>query len=102
MNKEHYYGTVTEAITAFRKLGYDLDFNLEENCIICANGKFEMEDFEIDAYYRYEGDSDPGDSAMVYAISSTEGSKGILVTGYGPNIDPMAERLLKRLSFKED
>lgn len=100
MEKEHFYGTVTEAINAFRAQGFTLDFNLEENCISCANAKFLDEDFEIVAFYRYEGDSDPADSAMVYAIESKEGHKGILVTGYGIYTSNVSDRILKKLSFK--
>lgn len=100
MDKEHFYGTVTEAINSFREKGYNLDFNLDENCIYCAGSKFGEEQFEIDAYYRYEGDSDPADSAMVYAISSSEGHKGILVTGYGVTDDSArVDFLIKKLSF---
>jgi hypothetical protein len=99
MDREHFYGTVVDAISSFRKLGYTLDFNLDENCIICAQGKFEDEEFEIDAFYRYEGDTDPADSAMVYAISSNAGHKGILVTGYGVYDDPKSEILIRKLPF---
>jgi hypothetical protein len=102
MDREHFYGTVTEAIRSFRNKGYTLDFNLDENCIICAQGKFENEDFEIDAFYRYEGDTDPADAAMVYAISSKDGHKGILVTGYGVTDDTKSEMLIKKLSFNRN
>jgi len=100
MEQEHFYGTVTEAINEFRNQGFTLDFNLEENCLSCANGKFESEDFEIVAFYRYEGDSDPADSAVVYAIESKGGHKGILVTGYGIYTNAISDRMLKKLSFK--
>jgi hypothetical protein len=33
--------------------------------------------------HRYEGESDPGDEAVVYAIESKKGIKGILVSGFG-------------------
>lgn len=102
MEKEHFYGTVTEAINAFRDKGFTLDFNLDENCLTCANGKFDSEDFEIVAFYRYEGDSDPADSAMVYAIESDKGHKGILVTGYGVSDNTISDRMLKKLSFRHD
>lgn len=100
MEKEHFYGTVTEAINAFRVQGFTLDLNLEENCISCANGKFDDEDFEIVAFYRYEGDTDPADSAMVYAVESKEGHKGVLVTSYGVYTSSISERILKKLTFK--
>lgn len=100
METEHNYATVVEAINALRKEGYNLDFNLEENCIVCANGKFEADDFEIMKVYRYEGDSDPADEAVVYAIQSNKGDKGILVTAYGAYEDSNMNRyLLKKLSM---
>jgi hypothetical protein len=97
----HYdYGTVTEAINAFRKKGFNLDFNLEENCLSCANGKFDAEEFEISEVFRYEGNTDPADEAVVYAIESNNGHKGILVTGYGTSSDPVSDRILAKLSMR--
>ena len=46
------------------------------------NVVYKIEDFEIVETFRYEGDSDPGDEATVYAIESKAGIKGVLVTGY--------------------
>lgn len=99
--KEHNYGTVTEAIKAFRDEGYNLDFNLAENCIICANGKFEAEEFEITKVFRYEGDSDPADESVVYAIESNNGTKGILVTAYGAYADSMSQKMINKLSMRD-
>ncbi len=100
MEKEYLYGTVTEAIREFKEQGFLLDFNLEENYLSSVVGEFATEDFEIIAFYRYEGDSDPADGAMVYAIESNLGHKGILVTGYGVYTSSISEKLLKKLSFR--
>ena len=83
MNHQTHYETVSKAIEELRKQGYTTDFNLEENAIVCSAGKFSANDFEVVDVYRYEGDSDPGDEAAVYAIKSANGLKGVLVTGYG-------------------
>jgi len=100
MEEEFFYGTVTEAINEFKQQGFLLDLNLEENQLSSSAGKFATEDFEIVAFYRYEGDSDPADGAMVYAIESNHGHKGILVTGYGVYTGSISEKLLKKLSFR--
>lgn len=97
MDTKYHYGTVSEAIAALRKQGYTMDFNLEENCIVCHGEKFGADDFEIKDIYRYEGDTDPADEATVYAIESTSGLKGILVTGYGVSSDALTTAILKRL-----
>src|SRR4051812_48328845 len=97
MDHPLHYATVSEAIEKLRQKGYTEDFNLEENCIICNNMQFRPEDFEIEDVYRYEGNSDPGDEAVVYAIASKSGQKGILVTGYGVYTDDMSSELLQKL-----
>jgi hypothetical protein len=98
MERKTHYGTVSEALKQFRKQGYLMDFNLEENCIVCQDERFGADDFEIVDVYRYEGNSDPGDEATVYAIESKSGLKGVLVTGYGVSSDAMSEDILKKLS----
>lgn len=102
MEKEYFYGTVTEAINEFKQQGFLLDLNLEEDQLSSSAGEFATEDFEIVAFFRYEGDSDPADGAMVYAIESNLGHKGILVTGYGIYTSSISEKLLKKLSFRHE
>jgi hypothetical protein len=93
------YETITAAIKDLNARGYELDFNLEENCIICNEEKFHPEDFEITEVYRFEGETDPADEAVVYAIESTTGLKGVLVNGYGIYSDTMNADMAKKLSF---
>ena len=99
MQRNNHYGTVTDAIKAFREQGFNLDFNLAENCIVCNSEKFVPEDFEIVDVYRYEGNSDPADEAVVYALESKSGLKGILVAGYGASSDSMSTSILEKLKM---
>ena len=100
MERKTHYGTVTEALEAFRKQGFTVDFNLDEDCIVCDIDKFEADEFEIVDVYRYEGDTDPADEATVYAIESKSGLKGVLVTGYGVSSDTISDAILKKLTRK--
>lgn len=93
------YDTVTEAVTGLKKRGFTMDFNLEENCIVCDNDKYDPEDFEIVEVYRFEGNSDPADEAVIYAIESKNGEKGILVSGYGISADAISSEMAKKLSI---
>lgn len=45
------------------------------------------EDVHIQNFYRFEGDSNPDDEAILYAIQTTDGIKGTLVDAYGPSAD---------------
>ena len=92
------YDTVSEAINGLKKRGFGVDFNLEENCIVCHADKFDVNDFEIVEVYRFEGDSDPSDQAVVYAIESLNGMKGVLVSGYGISAEGMSAEMAKKLS----
>jgi hypothetical protein len=94
----YHYATVTEAIKELKTQGYNVDFNLEQNCIVCHPERFEPDDFEIKEVYRYEGDSDPADEATVYGIESKTGLKGILVTGYGFATDNVSAAILSKLA----
>lgn len=93
------YDTVSQAITELKKRGFSTDFNLEENCIVCHLEKFDPDDFEITEVYRFEGDTDPADESVVYAIESKTGMKGVLVNGYGIYSEPMSDKMIKKLSI---
>jgi len=100
MNPHYHYETVSQALKELKQRGNTIDFNLEENCISCHHGKFNSDEFSIVDVYRYEGDSDPADEATVYAIESNTGLKGVLVTGFGANTDPVSAEILKKLGSR--
>lgn len=97
----HTYDTVSSAVNGLRQRGFTTDFNLKENCIVCHDDKFNPEDFEITEVYRFEGNSDPADEAVVYAIESNKGHKGVLVNGYGISSDPMTNEMAKKLAIQQ-
>src|SRR5687768_13008182 len=101
MHHKSHYATVSEAIEQLRQQGFVTDFNLAENCLVCADQKFNVEDLEIVDVYRYEGDTDPSDEATVYAIASKSGVKGILVTGYGASEDSKTTMMLSKLKVRK-
>ena len=100
MVRENHYETVSEAINQLQKKGYTIDFNLKENSLSHHFEKFNA-DFEIVDVYRYEGNSDPGDEAVVYALESKTGLKGILVTGYGISMDSASAEILKKIPIRK-
>ena len=52
---------------------------------------------EIKHFYRFEGESDPADSSIVYAIETKTGEKGTLVDSYGLESDPHVARFIKEV-----
>lgn len=93
------YDTITAAIKGLKERGYSKDFNLEENCLICHEDKYNPDDFQIVEVYRFEGDSDPADEAVVYGIESKEGFKGVLVSGYGASAVGLGAEMARKLNM---
>lgn len=94
------YGTLSQTINGLKEDGYDLDFNVHEERLVCSYTKTSLtpDEFEIDKIYRFEGMTNPEDQAILYAISSPKfGVKGVLVNGYGPTSDEMADAIIKKL-----
>ncbi|MDD3004589.1 phosphoribosylpyrophosphate synthetase [Flavobacterium sp.] len=101
LNLNENFGTLSETINALVKLGYNQDFNIKDECIVCHKTNLELspDDFQIDHVYRFEGDSDPEYQSILYAISSTKfGVKGTLVNGYGISSDEAATKLIAKLN----
>lgn len=75
------YETLAEALNDLRKKGYEADFATETTCLYCGDLDIRLhpEDFHVDEVYRFANDEQPGDNAVLYAISSTAGLKGIVV-----------------------
>lgn len=98
------YVTLSETMTELRKEGYVEDFNLRQNCLECRNGQFKVfaDEFKIDKYYRFEGQSNPSDQAILYAISSDRHQlKGILVNAYGIYTEAVTDEMLEKLKLRK-
>lgn len=93
------YDTVSQAINGLKQRGYTLDFNLKKNNIECRGQTFNQEGFEITEFHRFEGSSDPGDEAIVYAIESRNGVKGVLVNAFGVYSESLGDEMMKKLNF---
>ncbi len=91
----YHYATVSRALEELAQKGFTVDFNTQEKRIIDS-----PHDFEIEHVYRYEGESDPGDEAMVFGIKSSTGEKGVFVAGLSAFTDNSAAMVLNELSIK--
>lgn len=96
------YNTLVEALKGLEKEGYTEEFNLKQNYLESSNGTFQIQhhEFEIDKFFRFEGETDPSDESIVYAISSAKYNlKGVLVSAYGIYSEPLVDEMMKKFSF---
>jgi hypothetical protein len=97
------YGTLSQAINKLKlEEGYDLDFNLldEEIQDKTKNETYQLHEFNVDKILRFEGMSDPDDNSILYAISTKNGRKGILVDGYGISGGQVSKSMMDKLNLK--
>ena len=98
------YNTLSETMNELRKEGYTEDFNLRQNCLECKNGALMLfaDEFKVDQYYRFEGESNPSDASILYAISSDSSHlKGLLVNAYGIYSEPLTDVLTERMEMRK-
>ncbi len=69
------YDTITTALKDLKQRGYTVDFNIALDKDHCSKNEVLLNpsEFEITEFYRFEGDTDPGDENVVYAIESKNG-----------------------------
>ena len=93
------YDTLSEAINDLQANGYTYNFNLKPKCLECVSLKLQIspEDFDVDKTYRFEGMSSTDDNSILYAISSKNGIKGLLVDAYGVYAENISETMRKKL-----
>ena len=98
--KKH-YTSLSEAMNGLKANGYLEDFNLKCDCIECPSLQLQItpEHFTIDEFHRFEGMSSVDDNSIVFAITSDNGVKGLLVDAYGVYANSLNESMIRRLAI---
>ena len=93
--------SVTDAITLLEADGYRSDFAVANGTVTChACGRAHAPaQLIVQHTFRFEGDTDPGDEAIVLGVECPEcGMRGIIVSSYGPEASPEFLALLDHLN----
>ncbi len=94
------YETVTEALSDLKRRGFTTDFNLAFDNIKCRETGVCLSpaEFEITEHYRFEGDTNPSDEEVVYAITSKDGKiRGTMVNAFGIYSEQIEDALMRKL-----
>jgi hypothetical protein len=62
---------------------------------------FKPEDVIIEKTVRYEGDSNPDDMSIIYAIATITGTMGILIDAYGTYANPKISEFIREVPVRE-
>ena len=76
--------TVSTVLEKLRVKKHDNEFRMTPEGFTPGNNKYyKPEDLKIIRTYRFEGDSDPSDSSIIYLIEANDGLIGYSMDAYG-------------------
>lgn len=90
--------TRTEA--KLKKEGFTQDFRVNEQGQLCSmtdDKSYGVNDVKIVDFFRFEGETNPDDMAILYAIECNDGVKGTISNSYGPYADQRVDAFLKQV-----
>jgi hypothetical protein len=70
--------------------GFTKDFRVTDDCRLCSIGDektYGPGEVKIVNFYRFEGETDPDDMSILYALECNDGTKGTMSNSYGPMAD---------------
>ena len=94
------YDNLIEALKDLKAKGFATDFNIAFDALQCSTTGtlLKPSDFEIVEHYRFEANTDPDDSSVLYVVQSKDGAmKGVLVNAYGIYSDAVSDDMIQKL-----
>lgn len=89
--------TMTSCINKVVRLGYTDSFKVTDRGLFShsRNRYYQPEQVRVINFYRFEGQSDPGDNAIMYVIETADGLCGTLIDSYGTYGDNRVNNFMK-------
>lgn len=92
--------TLVSCSNKLTKEGYSENFVAADEGLEAPSTKkvYPPEELRIVNFYRFEGNSDPADNSILYAIETSDGIKGMLIDAYGGgNANPKVAKVISRV-----
>jgi hypothetical protein len=91
--------TLSACINRLTRDGYETQFKVIKNGLksLSTEKVYHPADVRIESFYRFEGESDPADNSILYAIETADGEKGTLTDAYGIYNDANVSAFIKEV-----
>jgi len=96
--------TLTAVLEKLRLRNQDNEFKMAEEGFTAGKGKYyKPEDLAIIKTYRFEGESDPDDSSVLYVIEANDGMIGYSTDTYGAysNHDDKYDEFIRQVKVED-
>ena len=102
MNPQEYASEI-DAMRDLRQRGFTTDLEFRDGALreTTTGRRFRTDEVAIVEHHRFEGESDPEDMSVVYAIESDDGVRGIVMDAFGAYADPNLAAFLEKVKVRE-
>lgn len=99
----HNLKPMSEVMTDLREKGYTDDFNYRDGELHNDSQKkvYQPKEITITEEYRFEGETNPEDSSILYTLETSAGEKGVLTNSYGADTNVELEEFLDKANKKD-
>jgi hypothetical protein len=96
-NSMPYMKSLATCLNRMMTEGYTEDFKVTDQGLESLNNhhNYQPDQIQVVNFFRFEGESDPDDNAILYVIETNDGAKGTLVDAYGIYNDARVSRFMK-------
>lgn len=96
-NSMPYMKSLATCLNRMVNEGYTEDFKITEQGLesLQKHSNYLPDQIQVVNFFRFEGESDPDDNAILYVIETNDGTKGTLIDAYGIYNDPKVTRFMK-------
>ncbi|HSF45337.1 MAG TPA: hypothetical protein VLA58_04980 [Chitinophagaceae bacterium] len=93
--------SMSECLNFLNRKGYTEQFKVEDKKLTSLSDEKQYNVEEVTAmnFYRFEGNTNPEDMEVLYAIETVDGKKGTLVDAYGVYADPEVDEFVKEMEI---
>jgi hypothetical protein len=93
--------TLSATVDDLARRGFSQHFGVAGGLLraLGSGQAFGPNEVAIREYHRFEGDSDPDEMAIVYAIEAVNGTRGTLVDAFGVYSSPAISAFLDKVRF---
>jgi hypothetical protein len=88
--------TLSAMLNSLLAAGFEAQFKATKEGLksLATEKIYKPEDVKISSFYRFEGESDPADNSILYAIETNSGEKGTLTDAYGAYSDSNVSKFI--------
>lgn len=96
-NSMPYMKSLATCLKRMMNDGYTEDFRVTEMGLesTAKANRFSPDQIHVVNFFRFEGESDPDDNAILYVIETNDGTRGVLIDAYGIYNDPKISQFMK-------